>query len=238
MSDSRIIGADRIEISILEVNLITGELMRDALRRASCSFSVTNFTSDWRIALERAELNAPDVSLISVNLKDGPLAGLCLLRRLMALSPEIRCVMLSDHLAPDLVMDAFRQGARGVFSRNDSWEALCTCIRAVSEGQVWAKSDELSHVLHAFVQAVPLRVVSATGENLLTEREQEITFLVADGLTNREIARHLNLSENTVRNYIFRIFNKLGISSRVELVLYCLNERNQKGKKKVERQAV
>ena len=237
MADSRIVGGDSIDILIVEVNLITGELMRDALRRSSYSYSVTNVTSDWRIALEHAESKAPDVALISVNLTDGPLAGLCLLRRLVALSPEIRCVMLSDHPTSDLVVDAFRQGARGVFSRNDSCEALCKCVHAVNEGQVWAKSDELSHVLHAFAQAVPLRVVSATGENLLTEREQEITFFVTDGLTNRQIANQLSLSENTIRNYIFRVFNKLGVSSRVELVLYCLNERNQKDKKE-ERQAI
>jgi DNA-binding NarL/FixJ family response regulator len=72
-------------------------------------------------------------------------------------------------------------------------------------------------------QAPSLRVVDADGANLLTKREEDLLRLVAEGLGKREIARQLNLSENTVKNYMFRIFDKLGISNRVELVLYALS---------------
>ena len=68
-----------------------------------------------------------------------------------------------------------------------------------------------------------LRVLSANGENLLTSREEQVVALVADGLSNRNVAAELGLSEHTVKKYLFRIFEKLGISSRVELVLYALN---------------
>jgi DNA-binding NarL/FixJ family response regulator len=65
--------------------------------------------------------------------------------------------------------------------------------------------------------------LGADGATLLTKREEDLLHLVADGLGNRDIARQLNLSENTVKNYMFRIFDKLGVSSRVELVLYALS---------------
>ena len=68
-----------------------------------------------------------------------------------------------------------------------------------------------------------LRVLNSNADNLLTPREEQVVALVAEGLGNRNIARELNLSEHTVKKYLFRIFEKLGISSRVELVLYAVN---------------
>jgi len=74
------------------------------------------------------------------------------------------------------------------------------------------------------VSQVPsLRVVNSLGAKLLTPREEQVVALVADGLSNRQIAHELQLSEHTVKKYLFRIFEKLGISSRVELVLYAVN---------------
>jgi DNA-binding CsgD family transcriptional regulator len=74
--------------------------------------------------------------------------------------------------------------------------------------------------VEAFSQLAPMRVVNADGMRLLTKREEEVVRLVAEGLQNREIAKELKLSEHTIRNYLFHIFDKLGVSSRVELVLY------------------
>jgi DNA-binding NarL/FixJ family response regulator len=80
----------------------------------------------------------------------------------------------------------------------------------------------MEYVLDALIQARPLRVVNAEGLNLLSKREEEVMRLVAEGLGNREISELLVLSEHTVKNYLFRIFDKLGISNRVELVLYAV----------------
>jgi DNA-binding NarL/FixJ family response regulator len=66
-------------------------------------------------------------------------------------------------------------------------------------------------------------VLNSNGDHLLTGREEQVVALVSDGLSNREVARELNLSEHTIKKYLFRIFDKLGISTRVELVLYALN---------------
>ena len=72
-----------------------------------------------------------------------------------------------------------------------------------------------------------MRVVSASGETLLTSREEQVVALVSDGLSNRDVAMELGLSEHTVKKYLFRIFEKLGISSRVELVLYAFHHGSQ-----------
>jgi DNA-binding CsgD family transcriptional regulator len=68
-----------------------------------------------------------------------------------------------------------------------------------------------------------MRVVNADGLRLLTKREEDVVRLLAEGLQNREIAHELNLSEHTVKNYLFHIFDKLGVSSRVELILYAVS---------------
>ncbi len=78
-------------------------------------------------------------------------------------------------------------------------------------------------MIEAFSQLAPMRVVNADGMRLLTKREEEVVRLVAEGMQNREIAKELNLSEHTIKNYLFHIFDKLGVSSRVELVLYAVS---------------
>jgi DNA-binding NarL/FixJ family response regulator len=78
----------------------------------------------------------------------------------------------------------------------------------------------VKHLVDALAQPRCLQVLDAGGVNLLTNREQDVMRLVAEGLGNREIAQQLNLSQHTVKNYLFHIFDKLGVSNRVELVLY------------------
>ena len=77
--------------------------------------------------------------------------------------------------------------------------------------------------MRAFSQLTPMRVVNSDGLRLLTNREEDVVRLVAEGLQNRDIARQLELSEHTIKNYLFHIFDKLGVSSRVELVLYAVS---------------
>src|SRR5581483_5869088 len=136
-----------------------------------------------------------------------------------------RVVLLLDSSDRDLVVDSFRGGARGVFCRSQSFKLLCKCISSVHQGQIWANTTELHYVIEALGQVAPLHIVNAKGKTLLSKREEEVVSCVAEGLTNREIARQLGLSEHTVKNYLFRIFDKLGISGRVELVLYALSHR-------------
>jgi DNA-binding NarL/FixJ family response regulator len=91
-------------------------------------------------------------------------------------------------------------------------------------GEIFATAEQLNYLLDSVCQVPSLRVVSANGEKLLTSREEQVVALVADGLSNRDVAGELGLSEHTVKKYLFRIFEKLGISSRVELVLYALHQ--------------
>jgi DNA-binding NarL/FixJ family response regulator len=98
----------------------------------------------------------------------------------------------------------------------------------VHEGQIWAGTIAVKYLINALERVAPMRVMDARGEELLTNREHQVVSLVADGLNNREISEQLHLSEHTVKNHLFHIFEKLGISSRVELVLYVLSQRERR----------
>ena len=100
---------------------------------------------------------------------------------------------------------------------------LCKCITVVSQGQIWINSRQTHYVLEALSEMSTLRVVNGHGRLLLTPREEQVVALVADGLSNRQAAAELGISEHSVKKYLLRIFDKLGISTRVELVLYAVS---------------
>lgn len=146
------------------------------------------------------------------------------LRRLHLAHPGTAKVLLVDQCDRELVIEAFRSGARGIFSLADAnLRLLSKCILRVASGQIWANTEQLNCILELIAKAPSLRVLNSRGGRLLTPREEQVVALVAEGLGNRQIATELNLSENTVKKYLFRIFEKLGVSTRVELVLYAVN---------------
>jgi len=163
--------------------------------------------------------------VIGARLEEEDMAGFSLTRELLALPSKLNVIMILDSNKPAMVVEAFRAGASGIFSRDQSSELRCKCIHAVHQGQVWASSKELRFVIEALGQALPAKSVCTRGSSLLTKREEGVVDLVAEGLTNRDISHQLNLSEHTVRNYLFRIFNKVGTSNRLELALYAIDQR-------------
>jgi len=218
-SDSR---PSPLTLAIADVNLMAGRLLSDQFKRQP-DIEVVACTADKTSLLDAVRGLKPDVAIIGADLQDGLLSGLDALREVHEAHPDLRPILLFDRPEPQVVVEGLRAGARGVFSRcNFNFAALRKCVRRVFEGQVWISTTEMEYVLDALTQARPLRVVDPAGLNLLSKREEEVMRLVAEGLGNREISELLVLSEHTVKNYLFRIFDKLGISNRVELVLYAV----------------
>jgi len=167
-----------------------------------------------------------DVALINADLEDGRLAGLDVLSEIHSSYRGTPVVTLFDVWNDDLIVHAFRAGAMGVFCRSETkLEMLWKCINAVHKGQVWANSVQLRLLLRTLRKTTPIRVVPSPGKNLLTQRETQVATHVAEGLATKEIALKLGITEHTVSNNLFRIYNKLGISSRVELVLFLMKQQ-------------
>ena len=217
----------RIQILVTDSNAMFCELVRGALNRRR-GFQVVACATNLKQLVEALEKNRIDVALVGVHLKDEKGSGLRAVQHMRALRPQVRSVVLIESAEPHLAVEAFRAGAKGVFRRSEAdIDLLSKCVARVHAGQVWASSAELEQLVEAFRASAPVKITDAKGENLLSKQEAKIVRLVADGRTNREIASHLELSEHTVKNYLFKIFDKLGISNRVELVLYAMSQANQ-----------
>ena len=125
------------------------------------------------------------------------------------------------------VIALFREGVKGILcSSNLRFDLLCKSIRCVHQGQIWASNEQLAYLVSSVSRPRSTDVTDSHGRPLLTAREQQVLHLLADGLSNYELATVLRLSEHTVKNHLFRIYDKLGVSNRMEAVLYALTPRN------------
>jgi DNA-binding NarL/FixJ family response regulator len=205
---------------VFEKTYMGGELLARMLETFAYPLRVTAVCEETKAT---ADLVVPDidVAVITATADDIALKSK-LMRKLRHSNPSLRCVLLLDQCSRGLVVEAFRAGAMGVCGRDESCEVLCKCIDRVHRGQVWANSEQLRYILETLANGDRTRLTDARGQVLLTPRQEQIVHLVVEGLRNREIAQRLNISEHTIRNYLFRIFEKLGVSSRAELILYMM----------------
>jgi two-component system nitrate/nitrite response regulator NarL len=213
-----------IRVFVAESSVMASELMEATLTKNRQKFDVHAFGIRSPEICRELEKCKPDVTLLSSNLQDGPLAGFKVLFQLRRAKSKAPIVMLLDSDERDLVIDAFRGGAKGVFSRQNPPNFLPKCICAVHSGQFWINNGQLQFLLELISRLSPVQAVKPGGMERLTKREWAVTKLVAEGLRNEEIALKLGISEHTVRNYLCHIFEKLGLSSRVELVLCALSQ--------------
>ena len=215
--------SDVVNVLIADSSRMQSQLLASALRRRP-EFRITACRMDAASVLQAVNLKAPRVALLSLNSSENPSEAVATLHRLHLSYPEIASLLLVESCNRELVVSAFRSGARGIFSIHDAnLRLLCKCILRVARGQIWANTEQLNYLLDLISEVPSLRVLNARGNDLLTPREEQVVALVAEGLSNRGVARELSLSEHTVKKYLFRIFEKLGVSTRVELVLYAFN---------------
>jgi DNA-binding NarL/FixJ family response regulator len=212
-----------LKVLLCDDDAMTARLLASELRRHN-QFQVIDCQRDVSCILDIIAKNAPNIVLFRTESREASSAYLPLLRRIRSHHSKTRTIALADGSARELVAELFRAGVKGIFDRSDyNFECLCRCILCVASGQIWANSEQLGFVLDVFAETPPLRVVNTNGEQLLTKREKDVVRLVAEGLGNRDIAQELNLSIHTVKNYLFNIFEKLGISNRAELIMYVLS---------------
>jgi len=207
MSSSPAAASYAVTVLIADSNRMQAQLLISALRRRS-EFRVSTCPVDIASILGAVAATPTKVLVLSLNLSVSVANQMAAMRR----------------VDRELVVSAFRSGARGIFCISDAhFRLLCRCIQRVASGQVWANTEQMNFLLDLVAEVPSLRVLNSRGHQLLTPREAQVVALVAEGLSNRDTALELNLSEHTIKKYLFRIFDKLGISSRVELVLYAVN---------------
>jgi DNA-binding NarL/FixJ family response regulator len=151
-----------------------------------------------------------DVFALSAFTDEDAQCGLKILQELRKTYPDARAVILVDSSKPNIVHEAP--------------EMLSRCVRELHGGRVWVNNDHLALVLDSLASAPKVRAVGGNGMDLLSKRESEVVGCLAEGLSNREIAERLGLSQHTIKNHLFRIFDKLGVSNRIELLFMTLSQ--------------
>ncbi len=162
----------------------------------------------------------PDILLLDLRLPGE--YGLELMRQIPELSPTTRTIILTGSEEPPDVVEAMRLGARGFLPKHSPTEMILKSIRKVAEGEIWLDSGMTEVVLRAFQAKPPAR---ETNQPQISPRERQIVELVIAGCKNKEIARRLFISEKTVKNHLSNIFEKIGVSDRVELALYVMGKK-------------
>jgi len=227
MNQPLALSGESISVIIADADRMSAHLIADGLTRGRRDISIVAVSNTSADAIRELESCQPNVVLINAHLDDGPLSGYHVLRHLRLICHKTAAIMLIPGSDRDLVIDAFRGGARGVFCRVQPIKMLSKCIRTVHEGQVWADNQNLDFLLEFLTQLKPLRLLKpGAGIGRLTPREVEVVHLLAEGLSTREISQKLAVTEHTIRNYLSMIYDKLGVSSRVELALYAVTRED------------
>ncbi len=213
--------SESVRVLVGDKTPMNGQLVADALGKDT-RIKICGSHSTSNDILRTVQTFNPHVVLLSSHLADGEKKGFEVTRNLRATHPGAACVILLDVADRACIVESFRCGAKGVFSRTESIKLLTKCVHCVKAGQVWANNDELHMLLGVLREGSTFghRAVSAES---LSKREYEVVQAVAEGLTNREIAQDLGLTEHTVKGYLYRIFEKLGVSTRVELALHAFS---------------
>lgn len=223
MSPSATAASSAITVLIADSNRMQAQLLTSALRRRS-ELRISTCPVDIASILQSVASTPAKVVVLSLNRSVNTASQMAAMRQVHLSHPAIANVLLVESYDRELVVNAFRSGARGIFCISDThFRLLCRCIQRVAGGQIWANTEQMTFLLDLISEVPSLRILNSRGHHMLTPREEQVVALVAEGLSNRETARELNLSEHTIKKYLFRIFDKLGISSRVELVLYAVN---------------
>ncbi len=220
-------GADFISIVVADSTRIHTQLLAEAMRADKGLQVVASASSSEELLA--AVVRVPiDVAVISYSLDDQPGRGTEVLREMRAIRPQIKGILLLDTARSQDILECFRAGAKGIFAKHERLESLCKAIHCVHEGQIWARSVELEHALDALANSPLVRATNHKGLELLSSRERQVVQNLASGMTNREIAESLGLSRHTVKNYLFRIFDKLGVSSRTELLYLTMSSTSSR----------
>lgn len=218
---------EAISVLIADADNMSAHLIADGLTRGRHEISVIAVSNTSEEAIYELDRKCPDIAVINAHLDDGPMTGYLVLQHLQLLSNKTMAIMMIPDSDRELVVDAFRGGARGVFSRIQSVKLLLKCIRTVHEGQIWADSQNLTYILEFVARLKPLRMLKAGGGmGRLTPREAEVVHYLAEGMSTKEISLKLLVTEHTIRNYLSNIYDKLGVSSRVELALYAITRED------------
>jgi len=208
----RIILADSQAIYRVGIRKIFA--LEDDIRVVAQADSLENLRS----ALER---HSSDVVLIEGGLLTGAPNAI---PELLRVSPDVKLIVQAVASDEAQTVDLYRRGVRGIISRSISPDLLVRCVRRIATGETWIDNQAVNWVIEAY-RAQAAALVSPRTQPRLSPKETAIITCITQGKRNKEIAFQLGTTEQVIKNYLRKIYDKLGVSDRLELALYCLHNK-------------
>ncbi|KJY21947.1 MULTISPECIES: response regulator [Streptomyces] len=202
-----------IKVFLLDDHEVVRRGLRDLLD-AEPDITVVGEAGTAEQALARGPALRPDVAVLDVRLPDGD--GITVCRELRSRMPGLACLMLTSFDDEDALLDAIMAGAAGYVLKQIKGSDLVSAVRTVATGQSMLDPATTARLMHSLRDPEAAKEPEDARLAALSERERAVLELIGDGLTNRQIAKQLYLSEKTVKNHISRLLGKLGVERRVQ----------------------
>ncbi len=201
-------------------------IFRDGLKRlleSERDFKVIGEACDGVEAVKMVRQLKPEILLLDLAMPRRP--GLEALREMSTDATSVRVILLTAAAEKDQIVEALQLGARGVVLKDSATQILLKSIRAVMNGEYWVGRESVSNLVQYLRGLVGSSTNTARQRRYgLTPRELEIISAVVAGYANKEIAEHFKISEDTVKHHLSNIFDKVGVSTRLELALFAVNQ--------------
>lgn len=184
-------------------------------------FEVVGQAEDGDVAITQTLELEPDILLLDLQMPRLP--GLEAMRAIMSKSPRVKIILLTSTISTQQVIEALQIGARGIVLKDAVASDLATSLRAVLQGDYWIGGERVANLLTALNEL--MSKASTTPERKtygLTPRELEVTTCIVEGCSNKDVAKQFTISEETVKRHLSNIFDKTGVSTRLELALFAI----------------
>jgi len=213
--------------SLVTIDILISDdhaMFREGLRRlleAEPGMRIVGEASDGEEAVKLVRQLHPHILLLDLSMPK--LAGIEVLRELSKLGTHTRIIVLTAEIEGEQIVEALQLGAHGIVLKQSALQLLLKSIRCVHAGQYWVGQEGVFDLIQALRQTVPSVSTPVVSRDFgLTPRERQVIALVGGGYTNKDLARELTISENTAKHHLTNIFDKLGVSNRLELVLFAV----------------
>jgi two-component system, NarL family, nitrate/nitrite response regulator NarL len=201
-------------------------IFRDGLRKlleAEPDFEIVGEAGDGADAINMVQQIKPEILLLDLAMPRVP--GLEALREVIALKSPVKTILLTAAIEKKQIIEALQVGARGVVLKDAATQMLIRAIRTVINGQFWVGRESVADMQTYLKHQIATQPAPKAKSYGLTRREIEILGTIVGGLSNKEIAQKFSLSEDTVKHHLTNIFDKVGVSSRLELALFAINNQ-------------
>jgi DNA-binding NarL/FixJ family response regulator len=201
-------------------------IFRDGLRRlleADSRFAVVGEAGDGEAAVAQAARLRPDILLLDLAMPKAN--GLKALQDLSDLGIHVRSVLLTAAIDADETVTALQFGARGVILKESATQLLYRCLQAVMADEYWVGHERVHDIVQHLRSIARQAEADAVPAGMLTRRELQIVEAIVEGSSNKDIGHQFDLSEQTVKNHLSHIFDKVGVSNRLELALYAVHHK-------------